>query len=110
MILWTLAIIGIAINFLAKFNARKVRKNFDPIFWIKDNWPELVQALLWVIAFMIMITSEDAVIDFTWVEKYPIISQLPAKMVASIGIGYFCTDFVYWINKKKSKYAKDKET
>lgn len=110
-ILWILAIIGIVINFLGKYNSRKVKKGFDPKFWIKDNWPEFTQALLWVVALMVMIMSDEAVIDFTELYSklpFPASVQLPAKMLASFLIGLGCTEIVYWINKKKSQWNNKK--
>ena len=107
--LWFLALLGIAINFLAKYNNRKDRKNFDFKYWIEDNWPESTQAVLWVVALMIMVMSPEAVFDFQKLyDKLPLPAsiQLPAKMLASFLIGLGCTEITYQWNKRKAKWAK----
>lgn len=108
IILWFLAFVGVAINFIGKVGKRKGNKKFSPGYFLQDNWQELSQAVLWVIALMIMVMSEEAVFDFDKLYHMlpiPATIFLPTKMVASFIIGLGCTEIVYRWNKRKSKWA-----
>jgi hypothetical protein len=111
---YILAILGIVINFLSKYNARTKKDNFSVKFWIKDNWPELIQSLLFVIAIMIMLDkAEFSSGDFyTWVRTFmpfPDGVIIPVQLFAPFLMGLSINHIVYWYNKRYLKKQKTNE-
>jgi hypothetical protein len=109
---YILAILGITINFLSKFNARTKNDNFNVEFWIKDNWPELTQSLLFVVAIMIMLDkAEFQTGDFyTWLGSIlPVPGGviIPVQMILPFLLGLSVNHIVYWYNKKYLKKQKE---
>lgn len=90
------------------YGTRKKNDNFSFEFWIKDNWPELVGSTVVLIAFMMILVSDEAVIDIQpWLDTLPFPGTLiiPAKRLISLGLGLGITEIVYLINKKKKKWV-----
>lgn len=108
---YILAILGIVINFLSKYNARTKKENFSVKFWIKDNWPELVQSLLFVIAILLMLDKAefDSKDFYSWVSSFVPLPNgivLPAQLFAPFLLGLSINHIVYWYNKKYLKKQK----
>lgn len=111
---WIEAFIGMAISFLSKYVNRKDKKSFDLNFWIADNWPELAQSFLGVMAVMFMLGSNDTVFDnekfdlwirglIPWIPSGVV---LPVRLAIPLLLGLVITDIIYWFNKQKSKRAR----
>lgn len=112
---YILAILGIAINFLSKYNARTKKEEFSLKYWIKDNWPELIQSLFFVIAIIIMLnqtefqSSEDF---YSWVSSFIPLPKgvvVPVQLFAPFLTGLSINHIVYWYNKHYIKKKKSIE-
>jgi hypothetical protein len=102
MINWILAAVGLAIYFLVRYKARRNKNKFNLKFWLKDNWPEVVISLLATFAFMIIMTDENAELDFTeMLANVPFVKSLPADKLVSLAVGYLNSWLVYTIFKVK---------
>jgi len=105
---YILSILGIIINFLSKYNARTKKENFSVKFWIKDNWPELVQSLLFVIAILLMLDKAefDTEAFYKWLSNVVPIPKgviAPVQLVVPFLTGLSINHIVYWYNKKYIK-------
>lgn len=111
---YILAILGIAINFLSKFNARTKKNNFSLRFWLKDNWLELVQSVLWIVSIMILLEcaefdSERLAKSIQSFVPIPDGVIIPGKMLLSFLTGLSINHIVYWYNKRYIKKQKSNE-
>lgn len=111
---YILAILGIAINFLSKYNARTKKEEFSFKYWIKDNWPELIQSLLFVIALLLMLDKAEfeAGSFYDWVKTFiPIPNGItvPVQLFAPFLTGLSINHIVYWYNKHYIKKKKSIE-
>jgi len=117
---WILAFVGLSVIFLSKYQNRstKTKPNFN--YWINDNWVELVQGMLVTFLFMFVLQlttfNNDSFSEwfFSLLNKVfkfetPPDVILPAKEVISVLIGWGATGVVYWLNRRKSKWAVKKE-
>lgn len=101
---WILAFLGLAIYFLMRYNYRKNRANFNPIFWIKDNWTEFLLSVLATLALMMIFTDPETSIDIHQVvEKIPFITSLPVIKVLSLLAGFGNTYLFYNLVKVAKK-------
>ena len=108
---WTLAGLGLIFTFARMYGSRKKKDNFDLKFWIRDNWPELVQSTALLIALMMILVSDEAIIDIQ-----PILDRwtghsvvLPTKQVLSLLLGWGITEIIYFTNKKKKQWVENKQ-
>lgn len=100
MLAWLLALIGIWMSFLVKFINRKDKnKEPNPVFWIKDNYPELLVSLLSMITLVIIFQKSE--FDNTFLsDKFPWIKSVPLDLVAAALAGYLNNALWYAIVKK----------
>lgn len=104
-ITYIMAGLGILINFLSKYNARRVRKGFSLRFWIKDNWIETVQSVAFIFALMVMINEAefDNKTFYDWLMSFILLPKgvvIPGELIAPFVIGLTINHIVYWYNKR----------
>jgi hypothetical protein len=105
---WILSFLGIAINFLSKYNCRTAKESFSVKFWIKDNWVELVQSTLWIVAIMLLLCQSDFDTEafYKWLSGIVPIPKgviAPVQLVVPFLTGLSINHIVYWYNKKYIK-------
>jgi len=111
MMNWILAFAGLAIIFLSKYASRSTKTEPSFKFWWNDNWVELVQGLLLTFCLMVILnlTTFDNTGFTIWLSekfvKLPEGTELPAKEVVSLALGWLATWAVYWLNKRKAKWT-----
>ena len=97
---------GIAIYFLGRFSKRRNKTKANLVFWLKDNWVELLQTYLINAAFMIILMMPQVIINIDkFVNEYVpfdvVVVPLVAKMVISFLLGWVFTAIIYRIVKSK---------
>lgn len=105
LVLWFINLLGIWIFFLVRFENRKKKNVFNPIFWIKDNWIELLAIFLFDIALMIIIMHPDISVNpQRLIEKYipfdVVATGFAAKMIVSFLIGLGLSSGLYSLVKR----------
>lgn len=95
LVLWILNILGIMIFFMVRYENRRVKDNFNPWFWVKDNWVELLSTLLFNISLMIILMHPEVAVDpQRIIERYVpfdvTVTGFAAKMLISflLGLGF----------------------
>lgn len=102
MINWILAIIGLLIYFLVRYNGRRNKTKFNLKYWLIDNWPEVLISILATVAFMVILTDQNAEFDFSeMLTSVPFVKSLPAEKLASLLVGYLNSWLVYTLFKSK---------
>lgn len=102
--IYLLAFLGLAVSFLIKYGNRKNKKNFDPKYWIKDNWPETLASILMVA--MLLIIFSKSTFDYTpLTQKLPLLKSLPMDWVMAGVAGYLNTELFYLLFKHKRNYS-----
>ena len=104
MLVWFMALMGIAASFLVKYIKRTSKQrewSFD--FWLKDNWAETVVSVLFMVMLVIIFQStafnETAILD-----NLPWISSIPTDLIAASLAGYLNNVIWYALVKQaKSK-------
>jgi hypothetical protein len=112
-----LCTLGIASYFLNRYANRKDKvKEPTLIFWWKDNWPELVQILLFTFSGMIIILMPGTTISIdsalnNLIHKLPEWAQIdvmaPSKPIISFIWGLGGSALVYFLFRKKSKKVEE---
>ena len=106
---WILFFIGTLAYFLWKYiNRSKKTIGFNPIFWLKDNWPELSLSFIVDFGIAFAFLSETQNIDFAKIAWIP--DWLPEGLIIKLFaffLGYGGGLIVYNILKKKVKDAKN---
>lgn len=99
---WILAAIGLLMYFVGRYANRRNKTKFDWKFWIKDNWPEMVTAILSTIALMVIFLDDGAVFDFSSIfDNIPFIKSLPTDKFISLIVGYLNSWLFYTLMKQK---------
>lgn len=102
MINWILAAIGLAIYYIGRYSNRKNKTKFSLLFWLDDNWPELVTSTLATIALMVIFLDKNAAFDFqSMLDSVPFIKSLPSEKLVSLTIGYLNSMIFYKLMKQK---------
>lgn len=102
MINWILAAIGLGIYYIGRYSNRKNKTKFSLLFWLDDNWPELVTSTLATIALMVIFLDKDAAFDFqSMLDSVPFIKSLPSEKLVSLTIGYLNSMIFYKLMKQK---------
>lgn len=97
LLVWFMAFLSILLSFFVKFsNRRDKNKPLDPIFWIKNNYPELVISVLSMVILLILAGKTSFNIDKI-TEQYPIIDSLPLDLIVAALIGYLNNTLWYWL-------------
>lgn len=115
---WILAFCGITIDFIGRYDKRKNKtKNPSFTYWIKDNWAETVQSLLFVIVVLLILNNPETVVDSPAVTKWfntlfavlPDGVIFPGKLLLSFIFGLTVNALVYKYNKRKEKWILSKQ-
>ena len=100
MLVWFMALAGIASSFFLKYaNRTSQKKSWSLGFWVKDNYPEMIVSFLSMIMLVIIFqrtTFNDTVI----LEKLPWITSLPMDLVSAALAGYLNNTIWYAIVKR----------
>lgn len=104
---WLLFFLGTLAYFINRYNGRKNKlPEFDLVFWIKDNWPELILTVIIDLAAMIILMDAGTAVDMsTFLSKLPIGIVLSGKLALSFACGFGLGAGVYQLFKKKCKDA-----
>lgn len=105
-----LATLGLYITFMRKYRSRSKKDSFSFKYWINDNWVELSQSVALLTAMLIILISNDAVVNLDTVfEKIPFPGEFhfPGKEVLSFLLGFAITEIMYWLNNRKKRWVKD---
>lgn len=106
---WILFILGTLAYFLYKYITRRDKSKLpSPVFWLKDNWPELLFAFVFDLAVMLIFIDPKTEIDLSKIAWFPLWLVLPVKLAGSFLIGYGGGLTVYAVFKRKVKYEIDK--
>lgn len=106
---WILFFLGTLAYFLYKYITRKDKRlDFSPVFWLKDNWPELAFSFVFDLAVMLIFMDEGTKIDLTKIAWFPVWLALPVKLCGAFAIGYGGGFAIYTIVQKKTKYEIEK--
>lgn len=106
---WVLFTLGTIAYFILRYDGRKDKsKEFDLLFWLKDNWVQLSGAFILDLIAMILITDPD--IDISgWLMTLTFIPQglVPLIMLAipagcGLGLGWGAYEFLKLFLKKKT--------
>lgn len=101
---WIIAFLSILLSFFVKFiNRTDKTKEPDPIFWVKDNYPEMIVSFLSMIILLI-IAGQIKYDESKLTENYPFITSLPIDLIAAAIIGYLNNTLWYKVvgmGKKK---------
>jgi hypothetical protein len=105
---WLLFFLGTIAYFISKYASRTDKvKEFNFKFWIKDNWPELLTAVIFDLAAMIILMDAGTSVDVTsFLNKLPIGIVLSGKLLLSFGCGFGLGLGAYSLFKKKVKDVK----
>lgn len=105
---WILFFIGTLAYFLYKYISRSKKTiGFSLMFWLKDNWPELVLAFVVDFAMALIFLDKTPAIDFSQVEWIPTwLKARAALQLFAFFLGYGGGSIVYNILKKKVKDVK----
>lgn len=104
---WLLFILGTIAYFIFRYDGRSDKsKDFNPLFWLKDNWVQLSGAFILDLIAMILFT--DSNIDISgWLIKFIpeglvsiVILAIPAA--CGLGLGWGAYEFIKLFLKKKS--------
>lgn len=83
-----LNVIGILIFFLTRFSNRNDKtKEIDPIFWLKDNWEELLTVLLFDIGLILLVFQGGFNISFEQIASLPEWVQLGGDSAVCFAVG-----------------------
>ena len=100
---WSIAFLSILLSFWVKFmNRTDKSKEPDPIFWMKDNYPEMIVSFLSMIILLI-IAGKIVYDEAKLIEDYPFITSLPIDLIAAALIGYLNNTLWYWVVSKGKK-------
>ena len=112
---WIMALLGISIDFLARYSARRKKTQFSFTYWVKDNWVETVQSLILLAALMLFVTHSDFSIEpekfQEWLGTFlplPDGILFPMALFVPFIVGLFVNQLVYFLNKRKEKWAAKK--
>lgn len=106
---WLLFLLGTVGYFIIRYDGRTDKsKEFDLLFWLKDNWVQLSGAFILDLIAMLLITDPD--IDISgWLMTLTFIPQglVPLIMLAipagcGLGLGWGAYEFLKLFLKKKS--------
>jgi hypothetical protein len=107
---WILFFLGTLAFFLYKYLTRKDKSTkLSPIFWWRDNYPELLFSFVIDLAVMLIFIDPETKVDLSQIAWFPKWLVLPVKLAGSFLIGYGGGVAVYNIFKRKVKYETDKK-
>lgn len=106
---WLLFFMGTLAYFINRYATRCDKTtDFNFKFWVKDNWPELLTALIYDQAAMIIITDAGTSIDLSkFLSTLPIGFVISGKLFLAFGCGTGLGKGAYELFKKKVKDAKE---
>jgi hypothetical protein len=106
---WFLFLLGTIAYFVNRYATRCDKTvDFSFKFWVKDNWPELLTALIFDLAGMIIIQDAGTAIDMSkFLSTLPIGVVLSGKLFLAFGCGAGLGKGAYELFKKKVKDAKN---
>ena len=98
MLVVVLAFLGIATSFIVKFlNKSDKESKPDFVFWIKDNYMEVILSLLSMT--MLLIIAANTEFD-NQVVGMLFVKSLPIDLIAAALIGYLNNTLWYWVVQK----------
>lgn len=108
VLVWVVAFLSIILSFWVKFLNRTDKTKFNPIFWGRDNYPELIVSFLSMV--ILLIIASRVTFDTSKIlEKIPWITSLPMDLIVAAFVGYLNNTLWYWlvnIGKKKLGVSK----
>ena len=100
MLVWFMALLGILTSFFVKYNNRSSKeKSWSLVFWIKDNYPEMIVSFLSMVM-LVIIFNRTTFDSSTLIEKIPWITSLPMDLVGAALAGYLNNTLWYAIVKR----------
>lgn len=100
MLVWFIALLGIALSFFVKYSNRNNKKRLWSFpFWAKDNYSELIISLLSMLI-LVIIFQKTEFDGSVLTEKLPWITSLPMDLVSAAIAGYLNNTIVYALVKK----------
>ena len=100
MLVWIMALLGILTSFFVKYSNRTSKeKSWSLIFWVKDNYAEMVVSFLSMVM-LVIIFQRTEFNDSVLIEKLPWITSLPMDLIGAALAGYLNNTIWYAIVKK----------
>jgi len=105
---WFLFFIGTLAYFLYKYiNRGSKQSSFSIVFWLKDNWPELVLSFLFDLAAVLILLDPNTAIDLAKITWMPAWLSFSAELFGAFFFGFGGGVIIYAVFKKKIKYSKE---
>ena len=99
MLVWFIALLGIFASFLVKYINKKDKASTLSIsYWLKDNLPELLVSVIFMI--ILMIIASETEFDNEIIENIPVVKSLPMDLISAALIGYLNNQLFYFLVKK----------
>lgn len=99
MLVWIIAIMGIAASFIVKFLKRTAKNKPSMLFWITDNIWELIASALFMC--ILLIIGDKIVFDESAIlAKIPFVKALPFDLIFAAIAGYYNNILWYAVIKK----------
>ena len=100
LLTWFMALMGIALSFLVKYNNRTAKqKDWSLKFWIHDNSIELSISMLSMVMLVIIASRIEFNNEYPS-EAYPWLKSVPLDLIVAGLAGYMNNALWYWIVKK----------